>query len=164
MQASEGNLDQLKATLKGFSIPFTVADGNGRTLLHAAASANQVQVMQYLMENGVSLDSVNYHDDGNTALHIAVMNGRIEALHLLLSYGVKSDILVNAPLHFVAQSENAHLMAVILEHPVDFFTPGYRKRAPLHILAMYEVVKVYMSELFKHKPLLARSSYSWSQG
>ena len=134
--AAKGRLDDLKAFSETFGLTLKETDENGASLLHHATADNQVQVMEYLIESGGSLDSVDI--DGNTALHVAVQNSHIEAMHLLLKYGADDTILnknIDAPIHIVMRSINTDLIAGFLEHPVDPAVEGYRRRKPFHILA-----------------------------
>ena len=134
--AAKGRLGDLKAFIERFGLTLKETDENGATLLHHATETNQVQVMQYLIENGVSLDLADI--DGNTALHVAVQNSHIEAMHLLLKFKADDTILnndIDAPLHIVMRSSNIDLIAGFLEHPADLAVQGYRRRTPLHVLA-----------------------------
>ena len=134
--AAEGRLEELRLMVEDYSLTLRERDEKGDTLLHAAARENQVDVMEYLIENEISLDATD--SEGNTALHIAVTNGHVEALHLLLNSGA-SDTILNgkrhAPSHIVVQSESSTLIAAFFEHQVAFNIPGFRNRTPLHVIA-----------------------------
>ena len=138
--ASEGKLEELKNSIESYGLTLKETDRNECTLLHHAATANQVAVMQYLIDCGISLDAVN--KDGNTALHMATINGNIEAIHLLLHSGASDKILNSkkeAPLHIAAVGTNKALLPAFLEHnSVDLIVCGYRNRTPLHIIAEHD--------------------------
>ena len=135
--ASEGKLEELKKSIESYGLTLKETDGSECTLLHHAAAANQVTVMQYLIESGIGLNTVN--KDGNTALHVATINGSVEAIHFLLHCGASDKILNSrkeAPLHIAAVGTNKALVPAFLEHnSVDLTVCGYRHRTPLHIIA-----------------------------
>ena len=137
--AEEGNLEEIKAWCEVFGLTIKETDKKGSTLLHAASRANQVHVMQYLIENGINVDATD--DEGNTALHIAVTNGHIEALHLLLN-SEASDTILNrnhdGPLHIAMRLNMANVIAAFLEHPIELVVFGYRKQTPLHVIAEHD--------------------------
>src|SRR5687767_11694591 len=68
--ASEGNVALLQSSLAALQLPLSVADENGYTLLQAAASYNQMEVLSFLFSNGgVNVDAVD--NDGDSVLHHA---------------------------------------------------------------------------------------------
>jgi hypothetical protein len=69
MAASEGNLALLQASLTTLNLPVTAADENGYTLVHAAVSYNQLEVLQFLLSNGANVNAAD--NDGDTALYHA---------------------------------------------------------------------------------------------
>jgi len=79
--ASDGNLELLRTSLARLSLPVTVADENGYTLLQAAASYGQIDVMKWILSETTSscVDSITssgayinaVDGDGDTALHYA---------------------------------------------------------------------------------------------
>lgn len=65
--ASNGELALLQQSLSQLSVPASIADSNGLTPLHSAASYNQIEVMRWLFTQRVD---VNARDsDGDTPLH-----------------------------------------------------------------------------------------------
>ena len=157
--AAEGKLEELKMFIEALGSA-KETDENGATLLHHAASCNQVAVMQYLMQStSINIDAVD--NNGNTALHLAAINGHSNAIHLLLQGGANDTILnsdMDAPLHIVTRENNNQLVEAFLEHPtVQIVIVGKRKRTPLHIIAELdhlESLKVFHTfimaqELFK---------------
>lgn len=134
--ASEGKIEELKRAIESYGLTLRETDRNDCTLLHHAAAKNQLEVIQYLIESGISLDAVN--KDGNTALHVATIEGNVEAIHVLLDSGARDTILnskMEAPLHIAATGANKGLVPAFLEHPVDMVICGYRNRNPLHVIS-----------------------------
>lgn len=148
--AASGDLDDLKSFFEIYGVSIKECDKNQATLLHHAAGANQVTVMQYLIESGIELNATD--KDGNTALHIAVLQGHIEALDLLLDSGIDDTILnkdSNAALHLAVCLTNTNILAAFMEHPdIELVVPGYRKRTPLHVMS--EIDNVEAVEVFSN--------------
>ena len=135
--ASEGKLEELKATIESFGLTLKECDESRSTMLHAATKTGQIQVMQYLINSGISIDATDL--SGNTALHVAILNEQSEAVCLLLE-SKASDVVLNnnmdAPLHILFHSRNKDLIAAFLQYPsIELVIAGYRKRTPLHVIA-----------------------------
>ena len=132
---ASGNIESLKYMIQFDGITIKERDENHATLLHHAAAANQVAVMQYLIDSGIDLNATDR--EGRTALHTAVLHGHTDAVHLLLDSGINDKVLdkdSNAALHLAMQRTNTDVLAAFLKHPdIDLMVPGYRKRTPLHI-------------------------------
>ena len=135
--AASGDIESLKYLIQLDGITIKERDENHATLLHHAAAANQVAVMQYLIDSGIDLNATDRN--GCTALHAAVLQGHTDAIHLLLQSGINDRVLdkdSNAALHLAVQRTDTNVLAAFLEHPeVDMMVPGYRKRTPLHIIS-----------------------------
>ena len=73
--ASDGNLPLLIESLTKLSLPITISDSNGLTLLHSAASYNQIHILKWIFEQQQERQSnviinINVKDnDGDTPLH-----------------------------------------------------------------------------------------------
>ena len=159
--AAGGDLDGLKAYCEVYGFGMKERDEHQATLLHHAATTNQVEVMQYLIDSGIDLNATD--KDGHTALHVAVLQGHVDALNLLLDSGIDDTILnkdKDAALHISARSPNTDTLAAFLQHPeIDLVVTGYRKRTPLHIVSQIdnlpaaEVIhnSVLVQEQFKKK-------------
>ncbi len=85
IQAGEGNLEMVQRVLPPLGMSY--ADENGYSCIHAAASYNQLPMLQWLLSNG---GDPNLRDaDGDTPLHHC---DRVEAARLLVSFG--ADVMV----------------------------------------------------------------------
>ena len=137
--AKEGNL----ALVREFA-DVRVCDSSGGNPLHAAASNDQVEVMQYLIDSGISLNATD--KKGNTALHIATQNVCLRAVDLLMEKKANDTILnqeMEAPLHIAVCSKNLELVKVFLNHPhAELVVHGYRKRTALHIAAELNLMEI----------------------
>jgi len=88
--ASEGNLPLLKSAMVHLNFSLTTADDNGYTVLHAASSYSQLNILKYLLENldrnnPSCIAIVNAGDnEGDTALHYV---GNADAARMLIEDG-----------------------------------------------------------------------------
>uniref|UniRef100_A0A7N0TQK7 Uncharacterized protein n=1 Tax=Kalanchoe fedtschenkoi TaxID=63787 RepID=A0A7N0TQK7_KALFE len=93
--ARGGNADILKELLSkdGGSDVLAYRDAQGSTILHAAASKGQVEVVKYLAE---AFDICDVADNqGNTALHIAAYRGQSAVVESLITASPSSVSLEN---------------------------------------------------------------------
>jgi ankyrin repeat protein len=91
MAASEGNLPLLQESLTKLQLPITAADENGYTLLQAASSYGQIQLIQWLLSNMPQpLTDLNAVDqEGDSALHYASTD---EACRVLVTANIDTTI------------------------------------------------------------------------
>ena len=141
--ASSGNLQGLKSFNEIFGNILKVQDEQHATVLHHASSANQVAIMQYLIDSGIELNTAD--NDGCTALHVAILQEHVEATNVLLNSGI-DDKIVNvkgdAGIHIAARSNNTNLLAAYLENPhITIAIKGYRERTALHVIAEHDNVE-----------------------
>lgn len=112
--ARGGNLRILKELLSNCSDVLAYRDALGSTILHAAASKGQVEVVKYLTE---SFDIGNSTDhQGNTALNIAALKGQLTTVQALIAASPSSVSIRNAA------GETFLHMAIS-----GFQTPGFRR-------------------------------------
>jgi ankyrin repeat protein len=71
-----------------------LADGNGRRPLHVAASLDDVQLIQMLLQRSVKVNSTRKSDSWN-ALHFAAEAGAFRAVNFLLQLGFPVDGCAN---------------------------------------------------------------------
>lgn len=102
--AADGKLPLLQSSLIQLNLPINAADENGYTLLQAAASYGQMQVLQWLLsqaqaqsqarqsQSQLSFDVNAVDSEGDSALHYA---GSQEALQMLVEVGRASTQLKN---------------------------------------------------------------------
>jgi ankyrin repeat protein len=116
--ASTGKLEEVRKLLKsGWLKKGTdpnVADGDGATALHKAASKGHVEVLKALLDAGANINAAE--EMGWTALHRAVMEDKNTAAQLLLNAGADSNVAGNlglTPLHWAA-IKGLHSIVTIL--------------------------------------------------
>jgi ankyrin repeat protein len=114
--AWQGDLEKVKALLKGNSELVFSTDSEGRTPLHHAAFAGHKEVAALLLANKVAVDSKDSH--ARTALHCATTQGHKDIVELLLA----NKALVNVrdserqtPLHKAARYDRRDVADLLLK-------------------------------------------------
>lgn len=91
--AMDGDLDTIKKLhAKGVSLTSRVNE-NGRTPLHWATATNNLEIMKYLIDNGIdpNIEGGDLREKGYTPMYDTVYGKRIEAAKLLLENGANID-------------------------------------------------------------------------
>jgi ankyrin repeat protein len=114
MAASEGNLSLLQSSLSSLNLPFTAADENGYTLLHAAASYNQIEILHFLLNNQVNINAAD--NDGDSALHYA---GNAQAAQILVQVGKANPAQVNNQGKTALQAKQEELNEMMKDEDVE---------------------------------------------
>ena len=134
----EGNLAGLIASVDSMQVNMKYQDESGFTLLHHAASHNQVAIIQYLLDSDMDANQTDI--DGNTPLHIAIKNGHTEAMGCLLDHKNIDTTVVNndkdSPFHTAIRFGSPELVRAYMNHPsTDYFVKGNRGRIAFHLAA-----------------------------
>jgi ankyrin repeat protein len=117
LAASEGNLALMQSSLHTLQQPLTVQDDNYYTLLHAAASYGQLEVVRFLLLQNLSLSFINATDhDGDTALHYAA---NVETAKLLVQDGKINIQHSNAAGKTALQSKQEELDELLQDEDID---------------------------------------------
>lgn len=85
-----GDLNCVGAVLYEFKVPVNAADKHGGTALFTALFMKKVEVVEFLVEHGASVN-IAIAGDGSTPLHIAVEHANAECVRLLCSCGADAD-------------------------------------------------------------------------
>lgn len=73
----------------------TSVDGNGHTVLHEAACAGSINVINWLIRECQNSDINKVDEDGNTPFHTAAFEGQITALKTLYEYNNSGITITN---------------------------------------------------------------------
>lgn len=114
MAVSEGNLELLKSSLQRLNLSVNAADENGYTILHAAASFNQMDIMKYLLEQGVNVHAVD--NDGDSALHYA---GNTASARFLVETAQSNPVQVNREGKTPLQTKQEELDEMMQDEDID---------------------------------------------
>lgn len=78
--AADGNLEALKESLEHLKLPVSATDANGYTLVQAAASYTQMNVLSWLLSWHQAININAADNEGDTALHYAATDEAAKAL------------------------------------------------------------------------------------
>ncbi|XP_023016251.2 tankyrase isoform X1 [Leptinotarsa decemlineata] len=138
--AKKGNLARVQRLVSVENINCRDAQGRNSTPLHLAAGYNNVEVAEFLLENGAD---VNAQDKGGLIpLHNASSYGHLDIAALLIKY----NTVVNAtdkwgftPLHEAAQKGRTQLCALLLAHGADPFLKNQEGQTPVDLATADDV-------------------------
>lgn len=131
---------------------------NEKTPLHAAASAESVEVVRLLLDhkdrdgnlNGADVNDIDY--DGTTPLHLSCAHGKSDISALLIERGahVKAviHILNNTPLHLAAREGHDGVVKLLLQNGASVDSLNSCNKTPL-----YDAI--YQNRVFAGRVLLA---------
>ena len=103
------------------------------TPLHSASFEGHLQVVRYLLRQGVD---VNIRDStGDTPLLVASWKGHLDVVQFLLEHGADVNLLDdehNAPLTLAAHRGNVNVVRLLLEHNAEANPHDVNGHTPLH--------------------------------
>ncbi len=112
------------------------ADQNNETLLHIAVRLNLSNLFNFLIENGVCVNS-RRHDSGMTPLHFAAKFNRHEFSETLL-HQRKADVDaldfdLQTPLHIAAEYNSVEVAEICIKYGANVDAKRDYGKTPLHI-------------------------------
>ncbi|EPX74480.1 palmitoyltransferase [Schizosaccharomyces octosporus yFS286] len=148
--ASQGDVDSIKNEFQSGSSNINDIDEGGATPLHWAALNQQFEVCDYLLENGIDINSTA-GDLGATPLHWAAKRGLVQMVHYLVQRG--GDPLMHDSqgfhcLHLAVHSSNAFLVAYLLHLDIPVDSPDENQHTPL-MWAVYHGNEIVTNCLLK---------------
>ncbi|CAL4070999.1 unnamed protein product, partial [Meganyctiphanes norvegica] len=128
------------------------AKGRNSTPLHLAAGYNNLEVAEYLLQNGADVNA--YDKGGLIPLHNASSYGHLDIAALLIRF----QTTVNAtdrwgftPLHEAAQKGRTQLCALLLAHGADPYLKNQEGQTALH-LSTAEDVRSLLQDAMMSQP------------
>jgi ankyrin repeat protein len=83
--AKEGNFEEIKTIFsQNEKINLNVKDAMGNTALILAAEKGDLDIMEFLLQKGISLQEKNFLD--NNVLHVLARLGNVKAIRALKNY------------------------------------------------------------------------------
>lgn len=133
MEATGGRLEKVRQLLDaGANIRST--NYEGRTPLHAAASAGHEAIVHLLLERGAEVDAKDR--DNNTPLHLAVLQDRERIIRVLLDRGADVNARSTTgktPLHIAVWKGIDDVVRLLLDRGANMEAKDIYGRTPLHI-------------------------------
>lgn len=103
------------------------------TLLHTAAKKGLKQLILFLIEKGININSQD--EDGETPLHYAARKNRPEIINLLLDHGAQINVQDNVkdtPLHIAAMRGHEPIIQLLLQKGAFVNSINNEGMTPLH--------------------------------
>jgi len=103
------------------------------TPLIVAASLNQIEISNYLIDKNADLDLANVH--GNTAIHYAALNNQVDLLRKIVDKGGQVNVWNNRgrnPLHYTAYNGNIELFELLESKGLDMTPATTDQSSMLH--------------------------------
>ena len=111
--AIEGMVEELISA----DADINLADDNGKTALHWAASVNNVEAVNVLLANGANRDAQDLKDE--TPLFLAAKEGSYQAARALLDHCANRDIqdhMDRLPMHIAQEKMHQDIVTLLDEH------------------------------------------------
>ncbi|PVD23407.1 hypothetical protein C0Q70_16676 [Pomacea canaliculata] len=131
--AARGDLEEFIRAFNAGPRRLCMKDTRGQTPLHVAAISGFCNIVDYIIEQNINLDTVD--NEGDTALHCAVRNNHVDIIESLLDAGATSSITNlrhMAPLHIACDLGNLDALEAMLKKNVDTMIRGEGGCSPLH--------------------------------
>jgi Notch-like protein len=119
--AIEGMVEQLIEA----NADVNIADDNGKTGLHWAASVNNVEAVNILLKNQANRDAQDHKDE--TPLFLAAREGSYQAARALLDHGANREIqdhMDRLPVHVAHERMHQDIVTLLEEYPSPAQMPG----------------------------------------
>lgn len=167
--AQSGQLDRVRDSIKNGSVDINSTNTLGDTALHAAASSGKLEIINYLISNGASVDfkvqSSNARKEGATSLFYAVMKGNLDVVKALLNYGASTNVIVYDCdiLDASIQSNNPEIVSLILDLGFNVNRHGLSGITPLAVslrCSKYETAEFLLEKGADYKKLCSDGSTS----
>jgi ankyrin repeat protein len=114
MAASEGNLPLLRLSLDKLGLAAAAQDESGYALIHAAASYNQISILEWLLSQGANAHVVDEEGDGS--LHYS---GTAETAKFLVTQGHVDPNVANVEGKTALQAKQEELDEMMQEEDIE---------------------------------------------
>jgi ankyrin repeat protein len=140
----EGKTEELKEILdkNPEQLNFSI-ESQGNNLLHLSAFFGQMEMVKYLLEEGIEINSVN--DYNRNASIFAIAGHHTDILEYLIKQGVSiahTDDLDRTAMHWCAIQGNAELAELLLKNGADLHAVDNQMKTALHWTARQDLPDV----------------------
>ncbi|RWS14907.1 Tankyrase-1-like protein [Dinothrombium tinctorium] len=157
--AKKGHLSRVMKLLTPSNINCRDSQGRNSTPLHLAAGYNNLEVAEFLLENGADVNALD--KGGLIPLHNAASYGHIDIAALLIKYNAQvnaTDRWGFTPLHEAAQKGRTQLCALLLNHGANPNLKNHEGQTALDLATAEDVRCLLMDALAPNTALTATSS------
>ena len=133
-------------------------DKHGRTAVHLAATRNHCDVIQFLLEHGIELDSMDV--EGKTPAHYAAACGNVECLKLLVDNAidiVSGDHTEDQPIHDAAKNNQIACLKLLLKKGAKLHATDNHNRGLLHKVCVISNMSILISQLLYQAKIVVDS-------
>ncbi|HSW00737.1 MAG TPA: serpin family protein [Sedimentisphaerales bacterium] len=132
--AAESGYLQIARVILDKGIDANAGDEDGRTALHTAVAAGNLEMSQFLVARGADVNAGRGQNGGWTPLHAAVREGRCQVARWLLDNG--ADIQARdedgeTPLHLAVMGWSLEMVQLLVEKGADVNARDCGGRSPL---------------------------------
>lgn len=136
--AADGQVETVRQSIESSPGLVKARDGSGYTALHHAAIGGHAEVVELLLSNEASIDTIGSR--GETALLLAGSAGHLEVVRALLNSGADPNLAAadgKTPLHKAAMTGNADIVEALLKAGADNTLKDQSGRTPLQLAEHY---------------------------
>ena len=133
--ASEGDLHKIKTLSFQAEDIRQISNPNGYSALHIAARQGHVDIVEYLLAQGIEVDLQDRR--GHTALHLAVWGQHEDIVDLLISHGANANHNKGqgqvTPLHVAAKRGNKVIAEKLLKAGADINLTNHNRLTAVNL-------------------------------
>ena len=145
--ARSGNLAAIQRFLKEGKIDINERSSQGYTLLHYASDNNRPLVVEFLLKNGATIDSITPFPLKFTPLHLASEKRSVRVVPILIKYGADVNAVTasrKTPLHLASISRSTRVASILIKNKADVNAKDILGYTPLHYASIYGLEIVIM--------------------
>eukprot|EP01156_Anaeramoeba_ignava_P021525 Anaeramoba_ignava/c19208_g1_i1.p1 GENE.c19208_g1_i1~~c19208_g1_i1.p1 ORF type:complete len:300 (-),score=117.74 c19208_g1_i1:1206-2105(-) len=129
-----GNEDEAIQLIKSGQVHIETKATNGQNALHIAAQTSRLQVLKFLIRQGIDINTLS--DNHRTALHFAAARGNIDCCRELLEQGIDvnlKDSTQETALHLAALNGYDELARLLIQYHANPFIKNEDQKTPLDL-------------------------------
>lgn len=138
------NIDIVDKLIKKDTSLIDAKNNLGMSPLQCAVKMGNVEMTQYLLNKGASLD---YEGDSDPPIHLSVSSGSIRVTEILLDFGVSAnsrDDLDRTPLHEAVVEDLIDIIQLLLARGADPNAVDSDNEVPIHSARSPECIKILL--------------------
>ena len=112
------------------------------TILHFAVLGDNIDLIQYIIDKGVDIDSRNNFEE--SPIHWCCKEGNLKILKLLIDNGADynaKDFDGNTPLHWAVEYDQEEMVSYLLSLGVLYDEPNIKQKTPMELAILNSSLK-----------------------